>query len=105
MPSLVDHGGGCSPFLFYYLTFEGMIVFFHNCLSFRVMRNSSGMGNLPFTQEFSERFTNKAGTIIGFDLIWQAKNGEALEKMAYGMFRFFSHMGCSPTSMGEGINC
>ncbi|KAI5195746.1 hypothetical protein MUG91_G295n14 [Manis pentadactyla] len=70
---------------------------------FRVMRNSSGMGNLPFTQEFSERFTNKAGTIIGFDLIWQAKNGKALEKMAYGMFRFFSHMGCSPTSMGEAL--
>ena len=63
------------------------------------------MGNLPFTQEFSERFTNKAGTIIDFDLIWQAKNGKALEKMAYGMFTFFSHMGCSPISMGEGINC
>ncbi|KAI5945268.1 Kelch-like protein 4 [Manis javanica] len=67
----------------------------------RVMRNSSGMGNLPFIQEFSERFTNKAGTIISFDLIWQAKNGEALEKMVYGMFIFFSHIGCSPTSMGE----
>ncbi|KAI5193476.1 Olfactory Receptor 5V1 [Manis pentadactyla] len=70
-----------------------------------VIRNSSGMRKLPFTQEFSKRPTDKAGTIIGFDLVWQAKNGKALEKIAYGMFGFFSHMGCSPTSMEEGINC